>query len=250
MATVASLLLVSHLRFGGHVDADDQAEKTDSRAEDLHDEDLDEQRSVGGIRESSSRTHDSDSNTTEKVNQADGQTGSKDEVAGEPVGVLDGRIVQGSFHLELFQLAGENNGCDQTVDGDSFAENDRNQVLGLDAGSLNTATNDAGASCVNSKGGAHHGQRDGESDAETRPHVRIGGGQEPANTHTLALARHHKVQGQDGGHWEEEPQERLGHHGAYLGRHVAAFSRLSGVENVFYWPNPSVFHLTLTELQA
>jgi len=86
------LLLVAHLGLGCHVDAHDEAEQTDGRAEDLHNEDLDEQGGVGGVREGGSRSDDAHGDAAEQIDQTDGQAGAEDEVAGEPVSVLDGGL--------------------------------------------------------------------------------------------------------------------------------------------------------------
>lgn len=129
------LLLVSHLNLGGHVDANNQSEQTDSRSEDFHDENLDEQSRVGRICQSSTGTHNSDSDTTEQINQTDGQASTEHYITGEPVVVPDVLVGHNRSPGEAFQHTGQDDSRDQTVNGNSLAEDNRDQILGLDTGS-------------------------------------------------------------------------------------------------------------------
>ena len=70
--------------------------------------------------------------------------------------------MQGRFYLNL---SGQDDSNDESIDGDGLAEDDRDQVLCLDPGGLDAAAHDAGAGGVDSKGGAHHGQRHGQTHA-------------------------------------------------------------------------------------
>ena len=64
---------------------------------------------------------------------------------------------------------------DESIDGDGLAEDDGDQVLGLDPGGLDAAAHDAGAGGVDAEGGANHGQGHGQThpDAENRVLVDI-----------------------------------------------------------------------------
>lgn len=55
----------------------DNAKEADGAAEDLHDEDLDEQAGVLGVRQSRSAAHDADADATEEVGEAHSQAGSE-----------------------------------------------------------------------------------------------------------------------------------------------------------------------------
>ncbi len=68
-------------------------------------------------------------------------------------------------------MSGQHDGDDETIDGDGLAEDDGNQVLGLDPGSLNTSTHDRGASGVDAQSGTHDTEGDGQTDAKGGPHV-------------------------------------------------------------------------------
>ena len=91
-------------------------------------------------------------------------------------------------------LSGQNNSNDESIDGDSFAENDGDQILCLDPGSLDAAAHDGGAGGVDAEGGAHHGEGDGEADPDTGPHVGRGLAQEPAEVQPLSSPGEHIVQ--------------------------------------------------------
>src|SRR6266496_492643 len=52
-------------------------------------------------------------------------------------------------------LSGEHDGDDEPVDGDGLAEDDRDEVLGLDPGRLHAAPDDADPGGVDAEGGPH-----------------------------------------------------------------------------------------------
>jgi len=53
-------------------------------------------------------------------------------------------------------LAGHDNRDDEPIDGDSLAEDHRDQVLGLDAGGLHSAPHDGGAGGIDPQPGSYH----------------------------------------------------------------------------------------------
>lgn len=191
------LLLVAHLDLRGHVDAHDESEQTDGRAEDLDDQNLDKQCRVGGIGQGRTGTDNTDGDTAKQVDQTDGQASAEHYITGEPVVVPDVLVSNDRGPGEVLQHAGQDDGRDETVDGDGFAEDDRDQVLGFDARGLDTSTDDAHSGRVNSHGRSDDGQRNGERNAEGGPHVRGRLLQEPADADALALAREDMVQDQD-----------------------------------------------------
>ena len=64
-------------------------------------------------------------------------------------------------------MSRQNDSNDESIDGDSLAEDDGDQVLGLDPGRLDAAAYDGGSGGVDTEGGAHHGQGHGQSHSDT-----------------------------------------------------------------------------------
>lgn len=62
-------------------DGYDDPEQPDGAAKDFHDEDLDEEAGVLGVRQRSSAAHDAHADAAEEVGEAHGQTGSEHGVA-------------------------------------------------------------------------------------------------------------------------------------------------------------------------
>ena len=85
-------------------------------------------------------------------------------------------------------MSRQNDSDDESVDSNGLAEDDRNQVLGLDPGSLNTSTHDGGASGVDAQSGAHDTEGDGQTDAKGGPHVGGGLRQVPSYADTLTAS--------------------------------------------------------------
>lgn len=90
---------------------------------------------ISGIRERRTTAVDSDSDTTNQVAHADGQTSPEE---GEARVICLGVVQLGT--LDASQLGGEDDGHDDTVDGDDFAEDDGDEVLSADARGADTAT--------------------------------------------------------------------------------------------------------------
>ena len=100
---------------------------------------LDKQRGVGGVSEGTAAAHLAHTDAAHEVHEAGGEPGGKHGVARE--------VVQG-HHLgahrvgvEGLDLAGEHDGDYEAVDGDSLAEDDGDQVLGLDPRGLDATAN-------------------------------------------------------------------------------------------------------------
>lgn len=89
------------------------------------------------------------------------------------------------MYLELFNLSGEHNSDDESINSHGLAENNRNQVLGFDPGSFDTSADNGGASRVNAQSGANHGQGDREADAQRGPHVGRGLCQKPSDAQSF-----------------------------------------------------------------
>ena len=60
------------------------------------------------------------------------------------------------LYQESYQLSRQHNCDDESIDSDGLTEDNRDQVLGFDPGSLNTSTNDGGASGVDPQSRSHH----------------------------------------------------------------------------------------------
>ncbi len=78
------------------------------------------------------------------------------------------------------QLSSHNNSNNQSINGHSLAKDDRNQILGLDPGSLDTTANNRDTGGVNAEGGADNGERHGKTDADGGPHIGASLHQEPS----------------------------------------------------------------------
>ena len=88
----------------------------------------------------------------------------------------------------------ENNGNDESVDGHRLTEDDGNQILGLDPGSLDSPAHDGGAGGVDPKSRPNNRETDGETDTNTGPHVGRGLAQKPAEVQPLSSPGEHIVQ--------------------------------------------------------
>jgi hypothetical protein len=97
------------------------------------------QAGVSSISKRSTATVDTDRNTTDQVAHADQETGPEQS---ETSVVVAARSC--SIRADRGHLCRKDNGHDDTVDGDDFAENDGDQVLCSDSGSLDTTTKDRG----------------------------------------------------------------------------------------------------------
>ena len=97
------------------------------------------QRGVGGVGEGTAATHLAHADAAHEVHEAGGQPGGKHGVARE---VVDGHHLGAhGVGVEGLDLTREHDGDDETVDGDSLAEDDRDQVLGLDPRGLDATAN-------------------------------------------------------------------------------------------------------------
>lgn len=165
--------------FNYQEDSDDESEKADSAAKNLNDENLDEKCRISSVRQSCSGSDLTYAETTDQIDNTSGEAGAKHGIAREPISVDDGVSSRGrGVGLDLTR---QDDGNDQSVDGDSLAENDWNQIFRLDSWSFDTAANDGGSSCVNAKSGSNDRQGNCECNSQRSPHVRRGLRQEPAN---------------------------------------------------------------------
>lgn len=94
---------------------------------------------ISSIGERSTATVDTNRNTADQVASADQQTGPEQ---GETSVVVAARSC--GVRADRGHLCRKDNGHDDTVNGDDFAENDGDQVLCSDSGSLDTTTEDRG----------------------------------------------------------------------------------------------------------
>jgi hypothetical protein len=95
------------------------------------------QRWVGGIGKGSATAVDTDSNTADQVAQADRQA-SPEQRKASVIGI--GRVQLSAD--DVADLGGEDDGHDDAVDGDDFAEDDGDEVLRSDARRLDTSAED------------------------------------------------------------------------------------------------------------
>lgn len=90
---------------------------------------------IRSISQRSATTVDADRDTTDQVAASDGETSPEQCEAG----VVGLRIENGSL-VDVSDLGGEDDGHDDSVDGDDLAEDDGDQVLGSDPRRLDTGT--------------------------------------------------------------------------------------------------------------
>ena len=124
----------------GHLGSNDNANndtvEAEGTGEDFDDEHANE--SLGGlsVNKGSGGTNHTDGKTADEVGNTDDETASEDNVSTvESVVIRSG--VAGVVHVGVrgvAQLAVEDNGKDNTVDGDGLAEDDTDQVLADNSG--------------------------------------------------------------------------------------------------------------------
>lgn len=101
---------------------------------------VDVQTRICGIAQSRSTAVNPHGDATDQITEADGQTAPEQRIAG--VVVLD---VEGRVAAHGADLGGEDDGHDDAVDGDDFAEDDGDEVLGADARGFDAAADNRGA---------------------------------------------------------------------------------------------------------
>ena len=83
------------------------------------------------------------------------------------------------------QLSSHNNSNNQSIDGHSLAEDDRDQILGLNPGSLDTTADDRDTGGVDAESSADNGKGHGKANSDGGPHVGAGLHQEPSKTYGI-----------------------------------------------------------------
>ena len=128
-------------RLGVHDDSDDDGEQTRSGSENDHNQHGDEGGTVLRSNESSGGAQHADTDTAEHVGETNSDTDPEGGEAGVlshlPVLLVGVDVIPGSTDLLLGRNEESN---DQSVNTASLAQNDTNQVLGLDARHLDKGT--------------------------------------------------------------------------------------------------------------
>lgn len=137
--------LVSHFSLGGEKNSNDETKEADSRAENFNNQNLDKECWVRSIGESSPAANLAHTDATNQVDHACGNSSSKHGVSREPVPGLDLEVSFSKGRGVSLELSSKHNSNNQSIDGHSLAEDDRDQVLGFDPGCLDTATDDGHA---------------------------------------------------------------------------------------------------------
>ena len=86
-----------------------------------------------------------------------------------------------SLGVKLLDLTSHDDGHDNPVNGDGFAENDADQVLGSDSRGFDAAADDAGTRRIDASGGADDRERDSQTDSHTSPEIRWDGSKEASD---------------------------------------------------------------------
>lgn len=126
----------------------------------------DVQAGVSSIGERSTATVDANRNTADQVASADQETRPEQSKASVVVAARSGSVRADRGHL-----CRKDNGHDDAVDGDDFAEDDGDQVLCSDSGGLDTTTEDGCAGDEDAPGGTDDRETDAEGDACASPCV-------------------------------------------------------------------------------
>jgi hypothetical protein len=101
------------------------------------------QSGISSVSQSRATSVDSNGDTANQVAHADRETSPEQRVTSEVVGArVELLSIRDGLHL-----GGEDDGHDDAVDGDDFAEDNGDQVLGSYPGSLDTTTDDGHTSC-------------------------------------------------------------------------------------------------------
>ena len=99
------------------------------------------QRTISGVSQSSTTTVDADCQTTDKIAESNSDSSPEES---ETSIVCIGRVGI-SRRGGSFDLGGENNGHDDSVNGDNFAENNGDQVFGSDTRRFDTGAENRGS---------------------------------------------------------------------------------------------------------
>jgi hypothetical protein len=138
---------------------------------------------IRSICEGRTTSVDAYTDTTDQVAHTHGESGPEQRISRENVG---GRVDLLDV-VDLVELRGEDDGHDDAVDGDDFAEDDGDQVLRSNPGCFDTSTQDRYTCCPDSPkiaserlrrveakdvpSRAYDGQADAERDSQTSPCV-------------------------------------------------------------------------------
>mmetsp|Transcript_137259 Transcript_137259/g.347732 ORF Transcript_137259/g.347732 Transcript_137259/m.347732 type:complete len:276 (-) Transcript_137259:17-844(-) len=153
-------------------DADNDSEEAERAAKNLNDEHLDEHFGPLCISESTAAARDADADATEEVREADGEANAEHAPTCHHGLRLPALKIRSDLEDQgALDLIRHDDRHDDAVDGNSLAEDDADQILGTDAGGLDTTANDAGAREEDAPSSADHGDTESESDAHVRPHV-------------------------------------------------------------------------------
>mmetsp|Transcript_10947 Transcript_10947/g.18242 ORF Transcript_10947/g.18242 Transcript_10947/m.18242 type:complete len:227 (-) Transcript_10947:36-716(-) len=154
-------------------DANDNAENTQSRSENLYNQNLYEQGGILRISNGTGRTGNADRNSRRDVGKADGKAGRKHAVTGVVIAVPVPVIVKiiGGL-VGLLNLVCQNDGHDDTVNGGGLAKNDTDEILRSDAGCLNGGTDKTASGQPYSPRRTDDAQSQTEGDAEVGIAVR------------------------------------------------------------------------------
>lgn len=232
-----SLVLITHLDFAGHVDSNDKSEQTDGRAENLNDEDLDEKGGVSSIGQSCSRANDSNGDATEEIDEADGESSAKHNVTSHEVVAANAVALRHGLGGEGLQKSWQNNRCNQSVNGDSLTEDNRDEIFCFDSWRFDTSAHDRCAGSVDSQRSSDDWESHGEGNSETGPHIGTCLREEPTDGNSFTLSREDMV---------ENPERRQGHERACEGVSQSVTHPGRIFFSTMYWRKNLLLH-TLTE---
>mmetsp|Transcript_16854 Transcript_16854/g.68008 ORF Transcript_16854/g.68008 Transcript_16854/m.68008 type:complete len:242 (-) Transcript_16854:36-761(-) len=169
-ALVARWFEVGEVGIVGLDDADDDAEDAERRGEDLDDEDFDEERRVLGVAERARGAGDADRDARGDVGEADREARREERVAGEvPLVVVPVRRQEPRDLGLVADLAQQQDGEDDAVDGGRFAKDDRDEVLRPNARRLDGGPDERRAREPHAPRGADDAQAEPEGDAHVPP---------------------------------------------------------------------------------
>jgi len=176
----------------GEQETDDKTKESEDGTENLDNKNLDEQARISSVSKRSTATVDTNRNTADQVASADQKTRPEQ---GETSVVVAARSC--SIRTDRGHLCRKDNGHDDTVDGDDFAEDNRDQVLCSDSGSLDTTTEDRGTGNEDTPCSSDDRETDTEGDTGASPCVRRDAEKEVSDVEGFTLSIEEHVESDD-----------------------------------------------------
>mmetsp|Transcript_116888 Transcript_116888/g.203416 ORF Transcript_116888/g.203416 Transcript_116888/m.203416 type:complete len:230 (+) Transcript_116888:258-947(+) len=147
----------------GLQDPNDNSKDPKGTCKDLDNQNLDEQRAILSISQSTAAANDTHRHTTSHVAHANSNSSSQHSVACR----LQLGNLHGSKAIGVLELRIQDDGDDDTVDGHSLAKDDADQVLASDLRGTDGSTSNTSSSQKDAPGSPNDGKPNGDGRAKT-----------------------------------------------------------------------------------